>query len=219
MQDLSHLLRQQTVFIFDFDGVLADSVEIKTEAFAALFQSYGDDVMQKVVAYHRQHGGVNRYDKLRYYYAEYLGHELSEQELAKQAQNFSQLVVDKVVAAPEIAGANDFLNTYSSQKKCFINSATPHVELLEILKRRGWLNHFEGVFGAPASKSENLQQIFADYNVNPDVCLFFGDSDSDLAAAQSVGIPFVGVNLLPVFSPAQLNEVSCRIDSFQAITG
>jgi len=218
MQDLVHFLKQQTTFIFDFDGVLADSVEIKTEAFAILFQPFGDDVVQKVVAHHRQHGGVNRYDKIRHYYANYLGHELSDQELTEQAQRFSRLVVDKVVAAPEIAGASEFLNTYSAQKCCFVNSATPHAELLEILERRGWAAYFKGVFGAPTSKGKNLQQIFADYSINPDECLFFGDSTSDLAAAQGAGVPFVGVNLLPVFSQDQLDGITCKIDSFQSIT-
>ncbi len=219
MQDLAYLLQQQTVFIFDFDGVLADSVEIKTEAFAALFRSFGDDVVQQVVAHHRQHGGVNRYDKLRHYYAKFIGRELLEDELMEQAKHFSQLVVDKVVAAPEIAGASEFLNIYSTQKDCFVNSATPHAELLEILEKRGWLDYFESVFGAPASKGENLRQIFTRFSISPEACLFFGDSGSDLIAAQNAGVPFIGVNLVPGLVQSQLDAVTYRIESFQSIAG
>ena len=35
--------------IFDFDGVLVDSVNIKGLAFAKIYQSYGDDIVKKVV--------------------------------------------------------------------------------------------------------------------------------------------------------------------------
>ena len=38
--------------VFDFDGVLVDSVNIKTEAFARLFDHEGPEVLEKVVAYH-----------------------------------------------------------------------------------------------------------------------------------------------------------------------
>ena len=34
--------------IFDFDGVIAESVEVKTDAFANLYQPYGDNVVNKV---------------------------------------------------------------------------------------------------------------------------------------------------------------------------
>ena len=47
--------------IFDFDGVLADSVEVKTRAFAKLFQSYGPEIEDRVVKYHRNNGGMSRY--------------------------------------------------------------------------------------------------------------------------------------------------------------
>ena len=50
-------------FIFDFDGVLVDSVDIKTNAFKALFMEYGDDVVRKVVKFHLQNGGVSRLEK------------------------------------------------------------------------------------------------------------------------------------------------------------
>jgi len=38
--------------IFDFDGVLVESVDIKTKAFAGLFEHEGDSIVRRVVAYH-----------------------------------------------------------------------------------------------------------------------------------------------------------------------
>ena len=37
------------VVFFDFDGVLADSVEVKGRAFGSLFSEYGSDVVSRVM--------------------------------------------------------------------------------------------------------------------------------------------------------------------------
>ena len=42
-------VEQSKVLIFDFDGVIADSVEVKTEAFASMYEPYGMDVVDKSV--------------------------------------------------------------------------------------------------------------------------------------------------------------------------
>ena len=70
----------KTIF-FDFDGVIADSVDIKTKAFAKLFKRYGDEIVKKVVEYHLSHGGVSRYDKFRYYYQNFLGKKITDDEI------------------------------------------------------------------------------------------------------------------------------------------
>ena len=49
--------------IFDFDGVLVESLDIKTRAFAKLFGPEGPDMAKRVVDYHLQNGGVSRYEK------------------------------------------------------------------------------------------------------------------------------------------------------------
>ena len=46
----------QAVF-FDFDGVLADSVEVKTRAFYRLYEGHGPEVAAQVAAHHRANGG------------------------------------------------------------------------------------------------------------------------------------------------------------------
>lgn len=58
--------------LFDFDGVLVESVDVKTRAFADLFKDEEDEIVEKVVNYHLKNSGISRYDKFRYYYKEYL---------------------------------------------------------------------------------------------------------------------------------------------------
>jgi beta-phosphoglucomutase-like phosphatase (HAD superfamily) len=180
-------------FFFDFDGVLADSVEVKTRAFARLFEPHGPEVVERVVAHHRYHGGMTRVEKFSHYYYEYLGKSLSNKEMLDLCQRFSALVVDEVVAAPEISGAGEFLQRWCELVACFVVSATPEEEIKEILKRRGMDGYFKEILGAPASKKKNLEILLKQYGLNPSRCCFFGDAESDYLAARTCGVDFYGI--------------------------
>lgn len=180
-------------FFFDFDGVLADSVEVKTRAFAKLFESHGPEVVQEVVAYHRRHGGMTRADKFRHYYRQIIGEALSESKMNDLCRRFSELVVDEVVAASEIRGAGLFLERCCHRVDCFVISAVPVEEIREIVRRRNMTDYFQEVLGTPAGKEENLGKILDKYGLNPSKCIFFGDAESDYQAAQAWGVPFIGI--------------------------
>ena len=180
-------------FFFDFDGVLADSVEVKTEAFAKLYEPYGPEVVAQVIEHHRRHGGMTRTDKFRYYHRNYLGRELSVKEMAELCQQFSELVVDEVVTAPEISGAGEFLNKWCFRLPCFVISATPEEEIREIIRRRGMTNYFKDVLGAPVSKNDNLARLLDKFRLNPAKCCLFGDAESDYQAANTCGVKFIGI--------------------------
>ena len=47
--------------IFDCDGVILDSNEIKTDAFVKLFEHYPKNKISQLINYHKKHGGVSRY--------------------------------------------------------------------------------------------------------------------------------------------------------------
>jgi HAD superfamily hydrolase (TIGR01549 family) len=180
-------------FFFDFDGVLADSVEVKTRAFALLFEPYGPEVMAKVVDHHRRHGGMTRFDKFRHYFREFLGKPLDEAGLADLCRRFSQLVVDEVVASPAIPGSVAFLERWHQKVPCFVVSATPEDEIHAIVRRRGLTTFFKGVAGAPPSKKEIIQRFLTQYKLTGAKCLFFGDAESDYRAAQAWGVNFLAI--------------------------
>lgn len=183
-----------SAIFFDFDGVLADSVEIKTKAFATLFESFEPDIKDKIVDHHRMHGGMTRLDKFKHYYKEFLSTPLNSRELSVLCHRFSNLVVDEVVAAPEISGASKFLNRLHAEKlPCFVVSATPDNEIQDIVRRRKWSHYFLEVRGASATKKDNLEMLLKKYSLDPGTCLFFGDAESDYIAAQSSGVVFIGI--------------------------
>ena len=52
--------------IFDFDGVILNSNNIKAEAFGELYNKYGKKIENKVVEYHYENLGISRIEKIKY---------------------------------------------------------------------------------------------------------------------------------------------------------
>ena len=98
------MMKKDAVF-FDFDGVILDSVEVKTRAFAKMFEVYGPEIERKVVDYHLQHGGISRFEKIRHYYENFLHKPVSEKELASLGEEFSRIAFTGVIESEFIDGA------------------------------------------------------------------------------------------------------------------
>ena len=193
-QKTENILSKKKFFIFDFDGVIADSVEVKTSAFSKMYSPYGDEIVEKVIRHHRENGGMSRYDKFRYYHTEFLGKTLSTIEIDNLATTFANLVIEDVISSNEIAGATQFLKKYCTENKlCFVNSATPTTEIQEIIKRRKLAVFFTEIYGSPYSKLENIKNMQKCYSLDLSEGIFFGDAFSDFAAAKTANMDFIGI--------------------------
>lgn len=181
--------------IFDFDGVLVESAEIKTEAFGQLFSIYPDKA-HEIVEYHKGNMGISRYVKFRYFYENILGKELSHNEEIELGEKFSQIVLGKVLKAPFVAGALDFLDKYHKKIPLFIASGTPEEELNNIVRQRGISRYFEEIHGTPRKKPEIITDILSRYSLSAPEVVFVGDAESDLKAAKETGVHFIArINL------------------------
>ena len=58
--------------IFDFDGVISHSIEVKTQAFYNLYKDYGEEISKKVVEHHESNGGISRFEKIKFYHKNFL---------------------------------------------------------------------------------------------------------------------------------------------------
>jgi len=184
---------KKEIIIFDFDGVLVDSVEIKSKAYYDLYRQYGKNIAEKVVQHHRVNGGMSRYDKFFYYHKRYLGKDIANTELDLLDEQFSSYVVNKVANANEIPGAFEFLNEMHTKKICYVCSATPDHEINKIVRLRGWGDLFKSVLGSPTSKFDNLQKILRHSNSSSNQVIFFGDAMADYEAAKDCNIDFIAV--------------------------
>ncbi len=178
--------------IFDFDGVLVESVDVKTKAFAKLYAEYGEEIVKKVVEYHLKNGGISRYIKFRFFHKNFLNIDLSKEEETKLSKRFSSLVVDAVVNADWVSGAKEFLETYYNKISLFVASGTPDKELKEIIEKRKMGHFFISTHGTPATKSEIINSIMVKHGYQKNRVLMVGDAMADYEGAKQSGVDFVG---------------------------
>ena len=177
--------------IFDFDGVIAESVNVKTEAFSKIYSEYGEDIVKKVIAHHMSHGGISRYEKFKYYHKEFLGIKLNKDDLIILSNKFSELVVNDVIDAPYVPGALNFIKNNYKKYKLFISTGTPQDEMIIILKNKNIDLYFQSVYGSPEHKNNHVKDIIMNMDYKKEEIIFIGDADTDIIAAKENDIPII----------------------------
>jgi phosphoglycolate phosphatase len=175
--------------VFDFDGTLVRSNEIKRQAYFEVASSVpvGVPLMQKVLA---QADGRDRY----WVFETFAQASPAPADPSGLAQRYTQICQDRIAAAPEVEGARASLERLRQEGKLvFLNSATPAGPLARLARLRGLDGLLDGVYGAPARKHENLETIAALHDLAPLEMLVVGDGESDWASAEHVGCHFVAV--------------------------
>jgi len=176
--------------VFDLDGVILESGDIKTQAFLELFAEY-PQFRDAILEYHLAHLGVSRYDKFEWIYRELLKEPLSAEERARLGEAFSELVLEKILTCPFVPGAREALEGLHEGQLLFVASGTPQGELGFILEKRGIAGYFRGAWGSPLKKAEIVEGVLNGYNLRSDEVLFVGDGSSDYEAATATGVRFL----------------------------
>lgn len=182
-----------SAIIFDFDGVILDSVEAKNHAFATLFALHGEDAIKELLRYHKENGGISRFVKFTWFYENVLGQKITNEESQVLGQQFKHLAFQNVVQAEFIPGAFDFIKEFSDFIPLFVASGTPHEELQEIVVHRNLSCYFREVHGSPRKKADIIRDILQRYQLIPENVLFVGDAMTDYLAAQECDVSFVGI--------------------------
>lgn len=178
------------IIILDFDGVILESVDVKTHAFRELF-SFTPEHVDEIVNFHVHNGGMSRFDKFRYFYKNILKEPLSDEQYEFLCNRFSELVFDGVLKSTFVPGAESFLEHFSTKTSLFVVSATPVSELTEIVRQRGLLDYFKAIYGAPRTKHECIKEILINMNCPKENAIFVGDALNDYKAAKKAGVRFV----------------------------
>ena len=182
-----------SAIFFDFDGVLINSTDIKTEAYRELFKAYGTEVVEKIIDYHQQHGGISRVEKIVHARKNFIDAPSDQEEIAKDVAMYSDLVMKKVITARWVPGAEDFVKRHYKKLPLFVISGTPEDELLEITKKRGMERYFVEILGSPTRKPKHVRTLVEKYRLNSARCFFIGDALTDYHTAKETGVPFIGI--------------------------
>lgn len=194
---MSLLVDVVDLVIFDFDGTICDSANVKTDAFYELYlEEQGPEFATRVRDYHLDHAGVSRYTKIKYFEEQMLGQRCSEQRLHEVADRFGAIVTEKVVSSQLVPGVAGFFDRHAGTVPMVVASATPTEELRFIVAARGIGSWFDEVQGSPTSKAEIVATYLDRRKIASERTVVVGDQFSDLDAASAAGTRFVGCRLL-----------------------
>lgn len=190
-----------SVLVFDFDGVILDSATLKRQAFADLYADELEERRRAVVAYLSRRGGQPREVKFRHIEGQILGRDAGESRIQELCERFKANVEQRLLDAPAIPGALEFLERWQGRRPLYLLSATPEPELRAIVTRRGLDRYFLEVIGAPPDKVSGLRNLLVRRGHAPADTVMIGDSYNDYRAARSNGTAFIGVTADPTASP------------------
>jgi phosphoglycolate phosphatase len=173
--------------VFDFDGTLVLSNDIKREGFFAAVaeQQGGLERMARILA----SPPGDRYAMFRRFA------EVTEDNPDELAVRYSSWCEERILVCPDRSGASLALaELRRAGIKVHINSATPSVPLRSLILRRYGEGLFDGVHGGHGAKRQNLESILRQEHLHPSSLAMVGDGIDDQEAALSVGCRFIGVS-------------------------
>ncbi len=191
--------------LFDFDGVIIDSMDVRDEGFRAIVQGHDEVLIDKFIAYHRYNAGLSRYVKIRYFYETLLGKTISEDEVNALADKFSQIMKKRLVSTDVLISETvDFIKDIYEQIPLHIVSGSDEQELNFLCKKLNLDHYFVTIEGSPTPKNDLVKNIIKKYRYDPKETLLIGDSINDYDAAKINSLYFLGFNNEALMSVSDL---------------
>ncbi len=189
--------------LFDFDGVILDSMPVREFGFRKIFESYDDEIVNRLLDYHNKNGGLSRYVKIRYFFEELLNLEISDDKVSLLAEEFSVIMrkelVDKKYLISETV---NFLDQNFKIYNLHIVSGSDENELRFLCKELNVEKYFLSINGSPIHKNDLVKNVLSAYNYKTKETILIGDSINDYDASRVNSIDFYGYNEI------QLKDVS-----------
>jgi len=195
-------ITEYKVILWDFDGVIMDSMPIRGIGFQEVLKHYPREQVEKLLAFHEQNGGLSRYVKFSHFFEKIRGEEITNQQVLDLADEFSKIMMSFLIDEKLlIKDSIDFIKKNYLNYDMHIVSGSDGNELRQICEGLKIDNYFRTINGSPTHKTELVRQLIGTNNYNKKEVVLIGDSINDNEAAQVNDITFVGYNnldLLPI---------------------
>jgi len=199
--------------LFDFDGVILDSMPIRDYGFKEIFKDFDDGLVNKLLEYHNQNGGLSRYVKIKYFYNKLLKQEISEDKIINYADNFSKIMKIKLVDKRYlIADTLKFIKESYKKYNLHIVSGSDEKELQYLCKELGIDSFFQSVNGSPTHKNILVENVLATNRYIESETILIGDSVNDYDAATENNLVFYGFN-----NPNLINVSKNYLDNYMGL--
>ena len=110
--------------------------------------------------------------------------------VSEYSNKFSALVKQRVIESDWVAGIERFLNEMHNDRLLFLVTATPQVEIAEIISALNIAHYFQRIIGAPSNKGDAVRALLSDNMIRSDQAVMTGDSKIDYQAAVANNVPF-----------------------------
>ena len=193
MKEFNKILQKKNIknIIFDFDGVILDSIPVKTEAFRKLFQNYPQRIVDKFINFHLQNGGMSRYEKIKYFFNELLEEKISEEKVLEYANLYSKLTKQELTNEKYlIKEVVDFIRNNYAKYNMHIASGADENDLTYICDKLNLTKYFLSIKGSPTKKTDIVKNILIEYTYEKSKTILIGDSINDYYAALNNHIEF-----------------------------
>jgi phosphoglycolate phosphatase-like HAD superfamily hydrolase len=179
--------------IWDFDGVILLSDEVREYGFRKIFEDYPAGQVEQLIDFHTTNGGLSRYVKIRFFYEDVLKKEISEAEVNVLAENFSvimkEALTNKKLLNPQWL---QFMEKKGAKYEHSIASGSDGTELNYLCEQLGVNHHFKAITGSPVTKKELVARIVKNSGLRNDEIVLIGDAINDYEAAEANKIGFIG---------------------------
>lgn len=181
--------------LWDFDGVILDSMHVRDFGFKAIFKDFTKEQVCKLVEYHRINGGLSRYVKIRFFYEKILGKAITEEEVLEYAEKFSVLMKQELVNTNNLINDSvTFIKRNFNKYNFHIVSGSDQEELRFLCKELGLDSYFISIHGSPTPKKQLVENLLKKHNYDKKSSCLIGDSLNDYEAAKVNNINFYGYN-------------------------
>jgi len=181
--------------LFDFDGVILDSMKIRTDGFREIFSSFQKKDVDLLVDFHNKNGGLSRYVKIEYFFKRILNEDIDTQKINEIAARFSEIMRYKLIDKSLLIEPT--INFIYKNYKAFnfhIVSGSDQNELRFLCDKLKLREYFISIFGSPTVKDDLVANIIKSHKYKKAETIIIGDSINDFNAAERNKIKFFGFN-------------------------
>ncbi len=198
--------------LFDFDGVIIDSMPIKSEAFRKIFEEYDSEAIKTLLDFHNLNGGLSRYVKIKYFFEEVLGIPYEEKDIMRYADKFSEIAKEEL-NNPEhlISEVVQFIQDNQTKFNFHIVSGADENELKYLCEQLNISDYFKSIHGSPTHKNDLVKQVMKANSYLKSETILIGDSINDLEAAEVNEIGFYAYNNVEL-KPLSANYIEKMVD-------
>jgi len=180
---------------WDFDGVIHDSLQIKADGFVSLFPGIDSKSKKYIEKYHFENGGIDRFEKIKHFYFKFHRFEITNKELYRLAESFSDNIKDKIFQSKYLIDESiSFIRSNFENFNFHIVSASEQKELLQICDSFDISKYFISINGSPGRKADHLKKLIKRFDYQLNETAMIGDSINDYEASMKNNISFFGFN-------------------------